>query len=672
MSQDPIPFNISANKLKQYPTKLKAIISEQREQIKKLTQQERPNWDNFIHRLELMDNQLENFFTPLSHLNGVCNSEETREAYNQCIPLLSEFGTECGQNTQLFHATEVVQKSDSDLNQAQKKILEQSIRGFRLSGVDLPEDKKKTFQQLSVDLSLLTTKFEENVLDATDAWSKHFADKAPLTGLPDHALVSAKEAAEARGLSGYLLTLQAPCFMAVIQYANNRELRQEIHEAFCTRASQQGPHDSQYDNTSIIHQILTKRLEIANLLGFKNYSERSIATKMVKDCDQVLNFLWQLVEKSRPQARKEYQELVDFARNELSIESLEPWDTSYAAEKMKQKNYSITDQELRPYFPAPKVISGLFTITSRLFNISIEAVSIKESWHPDVTCYRISQDGKTISHVYFDLYARRGKRNGAWMTDAQNKFNLSDDNEQLPIAFVTCNFSPPTNDRPSLLSHDDVITLFHEFGHALQHMLTEVNHLGASGITGVPWDAVEICSQFLENWAWQDECMPLISAHVETGEPLPLALLERMQSARHFQSAMQMIRQLEFSLFDFILHKTFDPNDNEFTQKTLDTIRETVSVTPVPSYNRFQNAFSHIFAGGYAAGYYSYKWAEVMAADAFAEFLEKGLFDSETSQRFRDTFLASGGSIEPLELFIRFRGREPNIDALLKDCGISS
>jgi oligopeptidase A len=670
MTPDPIKFDFKTADFADYTEHLTQIISHQRQQINDLTKQSDLTWDNFMQPLEAMDNELDNFFTPLSHLNSVCNSEITRETYNKCIPILSEFATECGQNIVLFTATETLSNHNQNLNNAQRKILEHSLRDFRLSGVDLPPEQKKQYQELAVELSLLTTKFEENVLDSTDAWSKHVEDVDLLSGLPDHALAAAKQAAEKKKLTGYLLTLQAPCYIAVIQYADNRELRQEMHRAFSTRASDQGPHDHQYDNTTIIQDILEKRLQIAQLLNFNNYSEKSIATKMVKDCDQVLDFLWELVEKSKSQAKKEYLTLKEFAKNKININALEAWDVAYASEKLKQEHFSISDQELRPYFPAPKVIEGLFAIVSKLFDIQLKPIQLEQTWHPDTTCYSVSKNDEIISYIYFDLYARQGKRNGAWMTDAQNKFHLDSHNTQIPIAFVTCNFNPPTGDSPALLSHSDVITLFHEFGHALQHMLTEISYLGVSGINGVPWDAVEICSQFLENWAWQNQCMPLISSHFETQEPLPQVLLERMQAARHFQSALQMLRQLEFSIFDFTLHQQFDPNIDNHAQILLDEVREKVSVAPVPDYNKFQNAFSHIFAGGYAAGYYSYKWAEVMAADAFAEFLEKDIFDPATSKRFQETFLASGGAVEPLDLFIQFRGREPKIDALLVDCGI--
>jgi oligopeptidase A len=672
MKSDPIDFNFSNADLSNFTHDLSQMIDQQRAAIAKLSQQENVNWDNFIHPLEQMDNELDNLFTPLSHLNSVCNSSETRETFNACIPLLSKFATECGQDPNLFAATKKIDEQTQGLNDAQRKILEHSLRSFRLSGVDLAPEQKKQFQQLSVDLSLLTTKFEENVLDSTDAWHKHIEDRKDLAGLPEYAIAAAKQAATDKKLPGYLLTLQAPCYIAVIQYAENRALRQEMHLAYSTRASNQGPHDSQFDNVSNIQNILAKRLQLASLLGFKDYTEKSIATKMVKSTQQVLDFLWELVEKSKPQAQLEYLDLIEFAKAELQLNTLEAWDVSFASEKLKQKHFSISDQELRPYFPAPKVIEGLFTIVSRLFNIEIETIDTTQAWHPTVNCYKITHNGQLISHIYFDLYARQGKRNGAWMTDAQNKFQINTKSIQMPIAFVTCNFNPPVGDDPALLSHDDVITLFHEFGHALQHMLTKVKYLSVSGISGVPWDAVEICSQFLENWAWQNQCMPLISSHYKTQEPLPESLLERMQAARHFQSAMQMLRQLEFSLFDFTLHQQFDPTIDNHAQILLNAIRAKVSVTPVPEYNRFQNAFGHIFAGGYAAGYYSYKWAEVMAADAFSEFIEKGIFDQETSDRFKHTFLESGGAVEPLELFIKFRGREPKIDALLKDCGIKS
>jgi oligopeptidase A len=667
MSKDPIDFDFRKPDFSNFVTTLTTLIEQQRAEIAKLTQATSYSWDSLIEPLEDMDNKMDALFTPLSHLNSVCNSEKTRDVYNACIPLLTEFSTECGQNLDLCRATESM---DTDqLNTAQKKSIEHSLRAFKLSGVTLSDHKKKEFQALCTELSLLTTKFEENILDSTQAWSKHITDVSELSGLPDYALETAQQVAQQSHIEGYVLTLHAPCYIAVMQYADNRDLRQEMHLAYCTRASDQGPHDAKFDNAKVMAGILEKRLQIAQLLGYSDYAEYSLATKMVKEPQKVLDFLWGLVEKSRAQAKNEYQELQEFAQSECQLTNLEAWDLSYISEKLKQQHYAISDQELRPYFPVDKVRGGLFKIVERLFNVKISEQPLTNPWHPDVKCFKIENDSNVISYCYMDLYARDGKRNGAWMTDAQNRYK-TDTIDQLPIAFVTCNFNPASATKPALLSHDDVICLFHEFGHALQHMLTEVPYLSVSGISGVPWDAVEVCSQFLENWAWQKECMPLISGHYETQEPLPDEMLERMQKARHFQSAMQMLRQLEFSLFDFILHQDFDLAVHDQVQQVLDDIRQQVSVVPVPEYNRFQNGFSHIFAGGYAAGYYSYKWAEVMAADAFSLFLEKGLFDQDTSEAFRQTFLASGGAIEPIDLFIEFRGREPKIDALLEDCGI--
>ena len=474
-------------------------------------------------------------------------------------------------------------------------------------------------------------------------------------------------------MDGWVFTLEAPSYIAVMMYADNQDLRKEMYHAYVTRASDQGPNAGKWNNTEVMHDILKNRIALANLLGFKNYAEKSLATKMVKQTNDVLAFLNELVESSLGQAQNEFDGLKEFAALQYKVSNLEPWDIGYYSEKLRVERYSISDEELRPYFPKPHVVQGLFDIVQKLFKVTIKEIKDVDVWHDDVHCYALyNSDGSLRSYVYFDLYARENKRGGAWMDEFCARRKLDDGSIQIPVAYVTCNFRGPVGDQPALLKHDDVVTLFHEFGHALQHMLTKVDYADVSGINGIPWDAVEIASQFLENWAWDKESLMLIAQHYKTKDPLPDDLYQRMMQAKNFQSAMGMIRQLEFSLFDFELHLMFDEQQKNQVQKILDHVRERVSVVPAPAFNRFQHGFSHIFAGGYAAGYYSYKWAEVMAADAFSLFIENGIFDKETSQRFCQTFMESGGAVEPSELFKKFAGRDPKVESLLKQTGIIS
>lgn len=639
--------------------------------VNQLLQQNEFNWETLVTPLAELDREFNRFWMPVSHLNSVTNTDEIRDTYNRCIPKISAFFTEMGQNKPLLEAIQRTRENHHDLDSAQTVVLDNDIRDFILSGVNLEEAEQQIFQSLSTQLSSLTTKFEENVLDATEAWQKQVIDLSDLDGLPDYAIQLAKQQADAHNLEGYLLTLQIPCYIAVMTYANNRDLREVMYKAYCTRASDQGPNAKSFDNTQVMIDILSARKKLAQLLKFNSYAEYSLATKMIKEPEKVLDFLWELVEKSTEKAHIDKQELLTFAKEELQLDKLNPWDISYCSEKLKQARYQISDQELRPYFPAPKVVAGLFSIVERLFSVTIQPIETFSRWHDDVDCYAVHDStGEIVSFFYLDLYARSKKRSGAWMNDAQTRQIDSSGACHLPVAFIVCNFNPPLKGKPAQLSHDDVVTLFHEFGHALQLMLTRIDYSGVSGLNGVPWDAVEVCSQFLENWAWQKECMPLISSHVDTNETLPDALFEKMTRARQFQAGIQMIRQLEFALFDFILHMDFDEAKADIIPKTLAAVREKTAVFDTPSYNRFAHSFSHIFAGGYAAGYYSYKWAEVMAADAFSLFLAKGIFDSETSQKFRDTFLAQGGAVPPLQLFIQFSNREPSVNALLKQYGI--
>ncbi len=637
-----------------------------------LTGHDSPDWNNLVVPLEQSHDRLAKAWSPVSHMNSVVNSDAMRDAYNACLPKLSQFWTEMGQHQGLFEAYEKLANSEAynALDEAQRKVIDNTLRDFRLSGIALADADKKRYGELQQKLSELTTKFSENVMDATDGWSKLISDEAELTGLPDSALAAAKQLAELKGEEGWLVTLDFPSYFAVITYADNRELRRELYEAFATRASDQGPHAGQWDNSDIMTEILTLRTELAQLLGFENYAAYSLATKMAETPEQVVSFLNDLAGMSRPQAEKEYQELQDFALEEFNEPELQSWDISYYSEKLKQARYAISQEELRPYFPMTKVLDGLFKITGKLFAIEIEEVAEFDTWHKDGRLFNVSRDGELIARFFLDPYARAKKRGGAWMDDCRVR-RIDNGVLQLPVAYLVCNFNPPIGDKPALLTHNEVTTLFHEFGHGLHHMLTKIEYADVSGINGVAWDAVELPSQFLENWCYEPEALALISGHYETGETLPLELLEKMLAAKNFQSGMMMVRQLELSLFDFQLHREYKPGVTH-VQTVLDRIRKEVAVITPPAFNRFQHSFSHIFAGGYAAGYYSYKWAEVLSADAFSRFEEEGVFNTDTGRSFCENILEMGGSKEPMELFVAFRGREPSVEALLRHSGISA
>lgn len=650
------------------------ILSDNRMQIQNLASQEQPTWDTLAQPMQALDDRLSRAWSVISHLNGVMNNDELRQVYKRCLDKLTEYGTQISQNTELCNAYKKI-REDADfesLTEEQQKAIDNTLRDFHLGGVDLPQDKKKQYAELSMELAELTNRFSDNVLDATDHWYKHITDASELQGLPETALDGARQAAQQRDLEGYVITLQFPSFHPVMTYCENRELRREVYEAFVTRASDVGPNGGEWDNTPIMAEILKRRHQQSELLGFANYAERSLATKMARSVDEVMNFLDELAAKSRPVAQKEYRELQDFARDQHGVDKLEAWDLGFYGEKMRQAKYDISPETLRPWFPVNTVVDGLFRVTERLFDLTIEADESVETWHPDATAYRISRDGETIAWFYLDLYARKGKRGGAWMADCRVRWRNLRGGLQLPVAFLTCNFTPPVGDKPALLTHDEVTTLFHEFGHGLHHMLTKVEVADVSGINGVAWDAVELPSQFLENWCWNPESLNLIARHHETGEPLPQDLLDKLLAAKNFQSGMQMVRQLEFSMFDFRLHSEFQPGSPVNPLDMYRKVREQIAVTETPEFNRFPNSFSHIFAGGYAAGYYSYKWAEVLAADAFSLFEERGIFDEAAGKAFLENILERGGSREPMELFKAFRGREPEVDALLRQSGITA
>ena len=650
------------------------VLSENRALVGKLLAENVQGWDNLIQPLEDMDHRLERIWSPVSHLNAVKNSDAIRAAYNACLPKLSEYAAEMGQNRPLFEAFREFSNSEeyTRISQAQRKIIENALRDFRLSGVDLTEEKRARYKEIAQDLSRLTSKFDENVLDATNAWSKLITNEKELAGLPASALGLAHQTAEQNDQDGWLFNLQFPSYLPVQTYADNRALRQETYEAFVTRASDQGPDAGKWDNSEIIDQVLQLRHEKAQLLGFENYAELSLETKMASNGDEVLDFLLDLAGKSRSYAEKDLDQIRAFAKSEHGVNDIQAWDITYYGEKLRQHRYELSQEDVRAYFPAPQVIEGMFEVVKRLYGLSIEAVTEVDCWHPDVSFYTIRDDQNDLrGQFYLDLYARENKRGGAWMADCVGRRRLGDYLD-IPVAFLSCNFSAPVGQQPSLLTHDEVQTLFHEFGHGLHHMLTQVDYPGVAGINGVPWDAVELPSQFMENWCWDREALDLIGTHFETGKKLPEELFNRMFNAKNYLSGMQMVRQLEFGIFDFRLHREYDPAKGARVYPLLEEVRAAVAVIQPPAYNRFPNSFSHIFAGGYAAGYYSYKWAEVLSADAFSLFEENGIFDAATGHKFLTAVLEQGGSCEPMELFTQFRGREPNIDALLRHSGMKT
>ncbi len=627
---------------------------------------------HLIFEFEKLDNLLSRAWSPVSHLNSVMNSEELRNVHDNCISKLSEFSTEQAQNIELFNVYKNIKEDDrfNELNFETKKIIDNSLLKFKLNGVSLSEDKKKIFKELKTKLSNLHSKFEQNVMDATQAFQIHIEDKQQLQGLPDYVKDMATQSAKDENLKGWLFTLDAPSYISVMTFSSIRKFREEMYIAFATRASDEGPNQGEFDNTKIINEILHARKEISKILNYKNYAEISIANKMANKTEDVLGFINDLVVKSKKQAEEEFNNLKKYAKKEFNINNIQAWDIMFVSEKLKQKEYGISQEELKPYFPVPKVMSGLFEIVNRLYGIKIEEKNSIDIWHEDVKFYQIiDKNGKIRGQFYLDLYARNNKRGGAWMDECIGRMK-HENKIQTPVAYLTCNLTAPIGNKPALLNHNEVVTVFHEFGHGLQHMLTKVDSLFISGISGVEWDAVELPSQFMENWCWEKEGLELISGHVDSGDSLPDDLYKKLIKAKNFQSAMIMVRQLEFALFDFRLHMEVGTNNFESVQILLDQIREQVAVIIPPKLNKFQNSFTHIFAGGYAAGYYSYKWAEVLSADAFSKFEEKGIFDRETGNQFLTNILETGGSESAIDLFKRFRGREPNIDALLRHSGL--
>lgn len=654
---------------------IKAVINECRQQMENVIAQKKPfTWDNLCQPLAEADDRLSRIWSPISHLNSVKNSTELRVAYEQCLSLLSEYSTWVGQNEKLYEAYLDLQSGEhfSDLGAPARKSIENQLRDFRLSGIGLKPDDKKRYAEIVARLSELSSAYSNHVLDASQGWTKQIDDLTSLSGLPESAINLIKMQAKAKQKKGGLLTLDMPCYLPVITYADDRQLRQEIYEAYATRASDQGPHAGRWDNSEAMEKILALRHELAQLLGFANYAEKSLSTTMAENPEQVRQFLNELAKLARPKAEKELAQLRAFAKTHYDMDELQAWDIAYYSEKQKQHLYAISDEELKPYFPEQRVLEGLFEVVRRIYGIKIKERHEVDTWHPDIRFFELL-DEKNNEHYgsfYLDLYAREHKRAGTWMDECVNKLRFSDGHLQKPVAYLVCNFSPPVEDKPALFTHDEVTFLFHEFGHGLHHMLTKIETADVSGIHGVPRDAVELPSQFMENWCWQSEALAFISGHYQTDEPLPAEKLNKLLAAKNYQSALHIIRQLEFALFDFCVHHEYDPATGAQILPKLYEVKKQVSVIPTPLWARFPHSFMHIFSGGYAVGYYGYLWAEVLAADAFSRFEKEGIFNPETGQAFLEAILSKGGSEEPMVLFKRFLGREPRPDAMLRSYGI--
>jgi oligopeptidase A len=645
---------------------VRQVLDDNRHRLEELLASGATGWDGIVTPVERMQHRLARTWSPVGHLNGVANSDELRAAYNVCLPLLTAYHTDLAQNDRLYAAYQHVADTEYDrLRPDQRRLLDNALRDFRLAGVALDPERKQRFKELMERLASAQARFDENVLDATNAWTRPVADASELAGLPEAVATRARVEAERQGKDGWLFTLDAPNYQAVMTHAEHRLLRQDFYTAWVTRASEQGA--AQWDNTALMQEILALRYEAARLVGFDSFAEYSLATKMAEDPAEVLQFLRRLARLCKPAAQREFAELEAFAGT-----ALEAWDVAFHSERLKRERLAVSEEDLRPYFPLPRVLEGLFAVARRLYGIRIEPREGVEVYHPDVAYYDIlGDDGERRGGFYLDLYARPKKRGGAWMDECVGRIALADA-QALPVAYLVCNFTPPGAGRPTLLTHYEVLTMFHEFGHGLHHMLTRVDYPSVAGINGVPWDAVELPSQFMENFAWREEVLPLISGHVETGEPLPAEVLRKLQATRSFQAGMQSVRQLEFALFDFRIHTEYTPERGGRIAETLADVREEVAVVKPPAFNRFPHSFQHIFSGGYAAGYYSYKWAEVLSADAFGAFEESGIFDAATARRFLHSILERGGSRDAMEAFVEFRGRRPELEPLLRQLGLAA
>jgi oligopeptidase A len=645
---------------------IRALLERSRGEVATLESQPHPTFENTVLPLEQLSHRLSRTWSPISHLNGVLNSDELRASYNACLPLLSNYWTDLAQSEPLYRAYRAIAANEqAGLDGAQRRVLERALEDFRLAGVGLPKDRKERYKAVVQELALLGAKFEENVLDAMNAWTRHVIDPAELAGINPVIVEQARARATERGIEGWLFALEQPTYVAIMTDADSEPLRRDFYEAWSTRASDRGPSGGKFDNTEVMKKILALRHEAARLLDFPNYAAYALATRMAPSNEAVFDFLHQLARVAKPAAAREYAELEAFAGRKLNA-----WDVGYYSEKLQQKLFSISQEELRPYFPLPRVLEGLFAVAERLFGVKIVERQGVPVWHADARFFEIHDgSGKARAGFYLDACARPKKRAGAWMDDCVGRKEFGAE-QTVPVAYLVCNFLPAGAGKPALLTHDDVVTLFHEFGHGLHHMLTRVAYPSIAGINGVSWDAVELPSQFMENFAWRPEVLGPMARHFETGEPLPAGKQAQLLGSRTFQAGLATMRQLEFALFDFRLHAEYDPAQGARIDQILAEVRAEVAVFAVPEWNRFPHNFAHIFSGGYAAGYYSYKWAEVLAADAFSAFEERGVFDRGVAQRFLDSILSQGGSRKALDAFVDFRGRPPDVNALLRQQGL--
>src|SRR5688572_5383992 len=649
-------------------TTIRELLQRNRGEVATLESQPHPTFANTVLPLEQLSHRLSRTWSPISHLNGVLNSDELRASYNACLPLLSNYWTDLAQSEPLYRAYSAIAANESgSLDGAQRRVLERALEDFRLAGVGLPTESKQRFKEVMQQLAQLGAKFEENVLDAMNTWSRRVTDPAELSGINPVIVEQARARAAEQGLTGWVFALEQPTYVAVIQDADSEVLRRDFYEAWTTRASERGPSAGKYDNTPVMHSILALRHEAAQLLGFPNFAAYALATRMAPSTTAVFDFLHELARIAKPAAAREFAELEAFAGRRLNA-----WDVGYYSEKMQARLFSISQEELRPYFPLPRVLAGLFAVAERLFGVAIVERSGVPVWHADARFFEIRDGGgKILAGFYLDACARPKKRAGAWMDDCVGRKDFGAEHT-VPVAYLVCNFLPASPGKPALLTHDDVVTMFHEFGHGLHHMLTRVGYPSIAGINGVSWDAVELPSQFMENFAWRPEVLADMARHHETGEPLPADKQARLLGSRTFHAGLATMRQLEFALFDFRLHAEYDPARGPRVDEILSGVRAEVAVFAVPDWNRFPHNFAHIFSGGYAAGYYSYKWAEVLAADAFAAFEERGVFDRGVAQRFLDSILSQGGSRKALDAFVDFRGRPPDVKALLRQQGLAT
>ena len=644
------------------------LLAEQRVRVAQIETAPDPSFETVVEPLEELRHRLSSVWSPIGHLNAVMNSEQLRAAYNACLPMLSEYHTDLAQSERLYRAyAQIAEREGATLDAVQREVIEHALRDFRLAGVALDAPRKARFKAVMTELSRLSAKFEENVLDATNAWSYHVSDRVELAGINDAIVEQARRRAQEKGVDGWLFGLDQPSYVAVVTDAESEPLRCVFYEAWSTRASDQGPGACNFDNTAVMNDILRLRHEAAQLVDFSSYADYALANRMARTVPEVIGFLRELVRTAKPAGAAEFAELEQFAGRKLNA-----WDVTFYSERLQQSRYSVTQEELRDYLPLPRVLEGLFEVAEKLFDVRIRERTGVPVWHPDVRYFEVQTPADTpVASFYLDAYARPHKRSGAWMDDCVGRKALNG-RTILPVAYLVCNSMPPSDHRPAQLTHDDVVTLFHEFGHGLHHMLTRVNYPSLAGINGVAWDAVELPSQFMENYAWQSEVLNRISAHVRDRGPIPAEKQHRLIATRSFQAGLHTLRQVEFALFDMRLHAEYDPARGGRVYEILNEVRHEVAVVPVPEWNRYPHGFGHIFSGGYAAGYYSYKWAEVLAADAFAAFIERGAFDRATARRFLDSILSRGGSRDALEAFVEFRGRKPQVAALLKQYGIAA